>query len=392
MSFPSAFSTQVAAIMDVLSKAAVAEITMLVEEGSVALRLEVSRRDSQIQELRSNLKRMEAELRKAQEAAARRATADKLVQTAAAAGQEQWRDAEKHPEADAACPELKPADSFCETRISPEVKQEPEGELRFDETTQHAVTDAPDRGDPVWPARGVFEKSSAAVQQQSQIFPSNVEEYSSSRDLQSSYLSSGKEGASDCFNAPVKEELSVHIESVYKDDLHPGAVQDGCMESAGPSAALLHAQASTGEASGSNEEIISRKISCRPKKFMTTWKANQSVYICSLCNKSFLRLSQLEEHKTTHQAAHQTSKPFRCLECGKSFTQKTRLKTHQRVHTGERPFSCGICGKKFSRQDNCLRHERFHSGLKPFSCRQCGKSFTVLGNLKIHQVIHLRGR
>lgn len=77
--------------MDVLAKAAVAEITMLVEEGSVALRLEVSRRDSEIQELRSKLKRTEAELRKAQEAAARRATAEKQVQTAAAAGQEPWR-------------------------------------------------------------------------------------------------------------------------------------------------------------------------------------------------------------------------------------------------------------------------------------------------------------
>uniref|UniRef100_A0A3P9MV36 C2H2-type domain-containing protein n=1 Tax=Poecilia reticulata TaxID=8081 RepID=A0A3P9MV36_POERE len=199
--------------------------------------------------------------------------------------------------------------------------------------------------------------------------------------MRSTYLPSGKEGEDVCFNVPVKEELSVLVESVYKDDLLPGVIRDDCMESGGPSAASLYAQA---ESSGSNEEIINRKMNCRPKRLMTAWRGNQSVYICSVCNKSFLRLSQLEEHKSTHQA----SKPFRCLECGKSFTQKTRLKTHQRVHTGERPFSCSICGKKFSRQDNCLRHERFHSGLKPFSCRQCGKSFTVLGNLKIHQRIH----
>ncbi|XP_014864683.1 PREDICTED: uncharacterized protein LOC106931210 [Poecilia mexicana] len=377
MSFPSAFSTQVAAIMDVLAKAAVAEITMLVEEGSVALRLEVSRRDSEIQELRSNLKRTEAELRKAQEAAARRATAEKQMQTAAAAGQELWRDKEKHPEIDGDYPELKTADSFCVSHISPDVKQEPEGELRFDEAAEQAATDAPDRGDPIWLACGVSEKSSVAVQEQSQMFPCN--------DMRNTYLPSGKEGEDVCFNVPVKEELSVLVESVYKDNLLPGVVRDDCMESGGPSADSLYAQA---ESSGSNEEIINRKMNCRPKRLMTVWRGNQSVYICSVCNKSFLRLSQLEEHKNTHQA----SKPFRCLECGKSFTQKTRLKTHQRVHTGERPFSCSICGKKFSRQDNCLRHERFHSGLKPFSCRQCGKSFTVLGNLKIHQVIHLRGR
>uniref|UniRef100_A0A3B5QYH4 C2H2-type domain-containing protein n=1 Tax=Xiphophorus maculatus TaxID=8083 RepID=A0A3B5QYH4_XIPMA len=226
------------------------------------------------------------------------------------------------------------------------------------------------------PRSYLFEKSSVAVQEQSQMFPSN--------DLRSTYLPSGKEGEDVCFNVPVKEELSVLVESVYKDDLLPGVVRDDCMESGGPSAASLYTQA---ESSGSNEEIINRKMNCRPKRLMTMWRGNQSVYICSVCNKSFLRLSQLEEHKSTHQA----SKPFRCLECGKSFTQKTRLKTHQRVHTGERPFSCSICGKKFSRQDNCLRHERFHSGLKPFSCRQCGKSFTKC-SLKEHMKIHRRGK
>ncbi|KAK5611952.1 hypothetical protein CRENBAI_005369 [Crenichthys baileyi] len=411
MSFPSAFGTQVAAIMDVLAKAAVAEITMLVEEGSVALRLEVSRRDSEIQELRSSMKRMETELQKAQEAAARRATAEKQVQTAPAGGQESWRDKKKHHEinkeyteltaADSLCEahispavkrepegeppfsetsehavtdaanrdkkkhheinkeytELTAADSLCEAHISPAVKREPEGELQFGETSEHAVTDAANRGDPIWSACGVFEKNSAAIAQQSQIFPSTVEEYSYSRDMQSSYSSLGTEEADVCFSVPVKAEISLHPESVYKDHFHPGAVQDGCMESAGASPALPHAQTSTAGASGSNVENFSSKITCRSKRFMTVWRANQSVYICSMCNKSFLRLSLLEEHKSTHHP----SKPFRCLECGKSFTQKTRLKTHQWVHTGERPFSCSICGKKFSRQDNCLRHERFHS-------------------------------
>lgn len=71
MPFTSAFGTQVAAIMDVLTKAAVAEITKLAEEGSVVLRMEVRRRDSEIQELRRSLKMKEAELREAQEAASR---------------------------------------------------------------------------------------------------------------------------------------------------------------------------------------------------------------------------------------------------------------------------------------------------------------------------------
>ncbi|CAB1326485.1 unnamed protein product [Coregonus sp. 'balchen'] len=64
--------TQIAAIMDVLAKAAVAEITKLVDEGTVVLRLEMCRKENEIEGLQNSVQLMERELRKAQREVAAR--------------------------------------------------------------------------------------------------------------------------------------------------------------------------------------------------------------------------------------------------------------------------------------------------------------------------------
>ncbi|XP_037837767.1 zinc finger protein 568 isoform X2 [Kryptolebias marmoratus] len=314
MSFPFAFGTQVAAIMDVLTKAAVAEITQLVEEGTVLLRLEVQRRDTEIQELQSSLKTMEAELCQAQEAAARRATEEEGEQTAGSLILP--RDQTKDHEEGAVFPELKPADLLCEGfsgmdeshNTSPAVKREPEAELHVTETTNHTAAEA--------------------------------------------------ELADDCLTVPIKVEERVHPVSMentssVRRDSRPAVLQDEFVQPASLWAGPLTALPQSSTAGQSNGEHGNKyTISLKGKRL-----TNVKLFICSVCNRGFTYLSQLEHHKTTYH----TLKPFRCLDCGKFFTQKTRLKTHQRVHTGERPFSCKICGKMFSRRDNCLRHERFHS-------------------------------
>ncbi|XP_074508200.1 uncharacterized protein LOC141777645 [Sebastes fasciatus] len=421
MSFSSSFGTQLSAIMEVLAKAAVAEITKLVEDGSVVLRLEMCRKDSEIQELKRSLKIMEVELCNAQEAAAKtRATEDKQEQTASG-NQVDGKDEKEDQGTCAVYLEPKSSHSLCEPGhgaeenhdVRPAVKHEPAEELATQETTDNPdiCFEAGERDDLMWPppACRMFEKSSVTMQQQHvQVFPPHAEQYAAHRNTESSYNSSStaaEETAGDSLSVPIKVEVEIQpmcmgstaSESAHNEQFrrapHPAVSQDQCLQSApqqaGPSPAPPHAQRSTAPTLGSNMDVhILNRNNLRAKRLMNVWKANQRLFICSICNRGFHRMSQLEEHK----ASHQLFKPFKCLECGKSFTQKTRLKTHQSVHTGERPYSCKICGKMFSRQDNCLRHERFHSGVKPYSCGQCGKSFTVLGNLKIHQEIHLQGR
>ncbi|XP_004586753.2 zinc finger protein 174 [Ochotona princeps] len=89
-----------------------------------------------------------------------------------------------------------------------------------------------------------------------------------------------------------------------------------------------------------------------------------------------------------HQPTRSAKKPYKCDDCGKSFTWNSELKRHKRVHTGERPYTCGECGNCFGRQSTLKLHQRIHTGEKPYQCNQCGKSFRQSSNLHQHHRLH----
>ncbi|KAM4556425.1 uncharacterized protein V3H82_016368 [Fundulus diaphanus] len=79
---------------------------------------------------------------------------------------------------------------------------------------------------------------------------------------------------------------------------------------------------------------------------------------------------------------------FACNYCGKCFTSSRSLETHVRVHTGERPYSCAQCGKRFTQSGHLKTHQSVHTGERPFPCEHCGKRFAAKQNLRIHQQKH----
>ncbi|XP_075770203.1 zinc finger protein 7-like isoform X2 [Pelodiscus sinensis] len=142
---------------------------------------------------------------------------------------------------------------------------------------------------------------------------------------------------------------------------------------------------------GRTRKTVYESIGCSgggkdPKEITVEWTNHneKKPYKCLDCGNSFSYHSYLIKHRRIHTG----ERPYKCHECGKSYIQSSSLTTHHRVHTGERPYACLDCGKSFSMSSHLIIHQRLHSGERPYKCLDCGKSFNVRGNLIAHQRVH----
>uniref|UniRef100_A0A8C2RY49 Zinc finger protein 22 n=1 Tax=Capra hircus TaxID=9925 RepID=A0A8C2RY49_CAPHI len=111
---------------------------------------------------------------------------------------------------------------------------------------------------------------------------------------------------------------------------------------------------------------------------------DEKPYKCVECEKSFSQSSTLFQH----QKIHTGKKSHKCADCGKSFFQSSNLIQHRRVHTGEKPYRCDECGERFKQSSNLIQHQRIRTGEKPYQCDKCGRCFSQSPHLIQHQRTH----
>ena len=111
------------------------------------------------------------------------------------------------------------------------------------------------------------------------------------------------------------------------------------------------------------------------------------IFKCTTCNHEAKNKQHAKNHKRTH------TKPFKCEECTKCFSQKAKLEKHFKdVHEGHKEFICLECSYKSNDKGHFNRHTNIvHSNNSSLEkCELCPKVFAEKGQLKQHMNVHYK--
>ncbi|XP_063361810.1 zinc finger protein 90-like [Cydia amplana] len=125
------------------------------------------------------------------------------------------------------------------------------------------------------------------------------------------------------------------------------------------------------------------RLSSLAEHMITHTKGSEDgvLYECDICHMKFNRKGVLSRH-----ISHRKQRPFKCEECGKSFTNATTHRNHQVIHTGVKNFRCEVCDVAFSRSEYLRKHMVSHTKERNHPCRFCGRRFGRTDHRRKHEI------
>jgi len=115
-------------------------------------------------------------------------------------------------------------------------------------------------------------------------------------------------------------------------------------------------------------------------------------YVCNKCGISFHKHHLLRNHRVEHTG---DPFPFKCNQCGKTFQYAMYLKRHARIHKG---YVCDVCNSSFEKWSDLQQHKtsehtnKITKSHETFKCGQCDKTFQSQVFLKKHKLVHEESR
>ncbi|XP_058056579.1 zinc finger protein 48-like [Anopheles bellator] len=109
-----------------------------------------------------------------------------------------------------------------------------------------------------------------------------------------------------------------------------------------------------------------------PEKLLSS--SDDNIPTCGICGKAFNEPFGLRQHM---RIKHANTKPYKCPECKKSFSQERYMLIHLRIHISARPFICIVCYKTFTRAAGLHGHMASHAH-DTIQCIECSQvTFSV---------------